>query len=173
MLNNLSHTNTSFDFLKESSDFLNIVLNNIPSCILFLDKSMMLQAYNDAFKTIFSNKQDEDILYHRCGNVIGCAYAVEEEKECGTTTMCQFCSLRESALISYTQHKNIFKQRLDREFYRSDLKKEMKHLQFSSRVFHFQDERYIVLIIDDITHLIKLKESVELQKKNIDDFLNH
>lgn len=172
MQNNLSHTNTSFDFLKESSEFLNLIIHNIPSCVIFLDKDMMLHAYNNALKTIFSNREDEHILYHKCGNVIGCAYAVEEEKECGTTTMCQFCSLRESALMSYTDNRNIFKQRLDREFYKKDFTKEMKHLQFSSRVFSFRGERYIVLIIDDITHLIKLKESAQSQQKNIDDYLN-
>ena len=37
MPNNFSHTNASFDFLKGSSDFLNIIIHNIPSCVIFLD----------------------------------------------------------------------------------------------------------------------------------------
>lgn len=153
MVDKFSIANTSFNFLKGSSDFLNIIINNISSCVLLLDNNMMLHAYNDALQTIFTRKENEHILYHKCGNVIGCAYAVEEQKECGTTTMCQYCSLRESALLSYTEGKNIYKERLDREFYKTNFQKVMKHLQFSSRVFYFKKERYIILIIEDITHL--------------------
>ncbi len=172
MSGKLTLTNTSFDFIKGSNEFLNIVLNDIPSCILLLDNEMMLYAYNDALKTIFSNKEDEHILYKKCGNVIGCAYAVEEEKECGTTTMCQFCSLRESALMSYTENVNIYKQRLDRDFYKTDSQKVMKHLQFSSRVFPYKDERYIILIINDITNLVNTRNMAKAQQDSIDDLLN-
>lgn len=132
-----------------------MILQEIPTCVLLLDSEMMLFAYNDVLKTIFSNKPDEFILYKKCGNVIGCAYAVEEEKECGTTSMCKFCSLRESALTSYTSSMNIYKQRLDREFYTTSLKKEMKYLEFSTRIFQHDHERYVVLFINDITAFVK------------------
>ncbi len=75
-----SSENISFDFLKESGEFMDLVLNNITSCVLLLDKKMQLQAFNNALKTIFSNKPNEDLLYVKCGNAIGCAYTVEEQK---------------------------------------------------------------------------------------------
>lgn len=159
------HTNKSFDIIKGSSGFLDIIMQEIPSCVLLLDSEMMLFAYNDALKTIFSNKPEEYILYKKCGNVIGCAYAVEEEKECGTTSMCKFCSLRESALTSYSSSMNIYKQRLDREFYTTGLNKEMKHLEFSSRVFQYDRERYVVLIINDITALEEARKNTKRQSE--------
>lgn len=151
----LSLNNESFSFLNNSSDFLNILLEEITSCVLLLNKDMKLYAYNDSLKTMFSDKPDEEIILKRCGNVIGCAYAVEELEECGNTSYCDYCVLREKALISYASGKPVSKQRLDREFYINDNEKVMKHLEFSTRLFKFQKEEYIVLIIDDITEFVK------------------
>ena len=52
MNSDISLTNTSFNYLSNSSEFLNIVLSNISSCVLLLNEHMELQAYNDALKTI-------------------------------------------------------------------------------------------------------------------------
>ncbi len=59
---------------------------------------MELQAFNDSLKTIFLNKKDEDVLYKKCGEAIGCAYQVEEATQCGKTSNCCKCDLRLSAL---------------------------------------------------------------------------
>jgi hypothetical protein len=151
---NLALTNVSFDYLSGSNEFLNRIVHNISSCVLLLNGEMMLKANNEPLKTIFSNKPHEDIMYHKCGNVIGCAYAVEEEKECGTTSQCNTCPLRISALKSYSNGISVYKEKLSREFYTTSLTKELKHLQFSTRLFSFERERYIILIIDDITPLV-------------------
>jgi len=155
MNNDVSMTNVSFNYLSHSDKFLNLIIHNISSCVLLLDKEMMLCAYNEPLKTIFSSKPHEEIMYHKCGNVIGCAFAVEEEAECGTTSQCKSCSLRESALKSYINGETIYNEKIYREFYTTDFKKELKHLQFSTRAFNFEDENYILLIINDITMLGK------------------
>ncbi|WP_321997841.1 hypothetical protein [Draconibacterium orientale] len=93
--------NHSFDMLAESGEFMNLVLHNITSCVLLLDKDMRLQAFNNALKTIFSNKTDEDLLYMLCGEAIGCAYQIEEAKDCGKTSKCCTCELRLAAFDSY------------------------------------------------------------------------
>jgi len=154
MKEKLSATNVSFDFLSNSSEFLRIVLNNISSCVLLLDHKMQLYAFNDALKTIFSNKENEDLLYQRCGEAIGCAYQVEEQTECGNTNHCQFCELRLAAMDSYTNDKEIFKDKISRPFFNNNFKKVVKHLQFSTRLFYFNRfDKYIIMIIDDITPL--------------------
>lgn len=174
MNNKISFTNVSFKYLQESPEFLNLILNNISSCILLLDKKLELQAFNDSMKTIFSSRKDEDLLYVRCGEAIGCAYHIDEMKNCGETSHCAYCKLRESALISYSEDKPVYKQKISREFYMHDGKKVMKHLQFSTRSFKFEKDKYIILIIDDVTELVetqqilKEKEQLieELEKKN-------
>lgn len=156
MKNHISNTGLSFQLLAESSDFLNIVLDNITSCILLLDNEMRLQAYNNALKTIFSGKRDEDLLYQYCGNAIGCAYQVEENSDCGSTSRCGSCDLRISAMESYTNDVVIFKDKITRPFFKKTGEKVDKDLQFSTRLFVYNNEKFIIVIIEDIT---KLKQS--------------
>lgn len=143
--------NHSFDMLAESGEFMNLVLDNITSCVLLLDKDMRLQAFNNALKTIFSNKTDEDLLYMLCGEAIGCAYQIEEAKDCGKTSKCCTCELRLAAFDSYLNNTAVYKQHIRRPFFNKHGEREMKDLQFSTRHFYFQKEKYIILIIDDIT----------------------
>jgi sigma-B regulation protein RsbU (phosphoserine phosphatase) len=144
-------TNESFNFLSHSSDFLNIMLKNINSCVLLLDKDVRLRAYNDPLKTIFSNRIHEDLLYVRCGEAIGCAYQIEEEKECGKTSKCCDCELRIAALTSYMNNTAVYKDHIVKQFFTNSHLKVDKHLQFSTRLFHFNDEKYIIMIIEDIS----------------------
>ena len=164
MKTDLTFTNESFSFLKNSSDFLNIVLNNIDCCILLLDQEVKLRAFNDSLKTIFSNRRDEDLMYVRCGEAIGCAYQIEEQKECGTTSKCSYCELRVAALTSYLNNEVIYKNHITKPFFNHDNVKVDKHLQFSTRLFIHKNEKYIMMIIDDIT-----KFAVSDQKHNKTD----
>ncbi|MBA4250863.1 MAG: hypothetical protein C0425_00865 [Chlorobiaceae bacterium] len=147
----LAMTNENFSFLKNSSKFLNLILNNINSCVLLLDKQVRLVAFNDVLKTIFSNKKDEDLLYVKCGEAIGCAFQIEESKDCGTTSKCCDCELRISALTSYVDDVVIYKDNIKKQFFDYQNKKIDKHLQFSTRLFKYHDEKYVILIIEDIT----------------------
>jgi sigma-B regulation protein RsbU (phosphoserine phosphatase) len=167
MSNPVAPSNVSFSFLKNSNDFLNTVMQEISSCILLLNKDMMLYAFNDPIKTIFSNREDEHFLFKKCGEAIGCAYTVEEARECGTTSYCQFCELREFAVETYLTQKPYYKKRLSREFYRTDTVKELKHLQFSTRYFQYEGENYVMVIIDDITELIRAQEALEKKQRNL------
>jgi len=149
----MAMTNISFDFLKGSSEFLSIILNNINSCVLLLDKEMKLIAFNDVLKTIFSNKKDENLLYKRCGEAIGCAYQIEEELECGKTSKCCSCELRISAITSYNENKVVYKQSISKPFFDYNNRKVNKELQFSTRLFEFDDEKYIIMMVEDISKL--------------------
>lgn len=158
----LTSTNVSFDWLRGSADFLNAVLHNITCCVLLLDKDMRLQAFNDPLLTIFSNKKGEDLLYRRCGEAIGCAYQIEEMKDCGKTNHCHKCELRTAALYSYLKDEPVYKEAIDKPFFTRDGKKELKHLRFSTRLFVFKREKYILLLVEDVTEMINLKREVGL-----------
>lgn len=147
----LTMQNNSFDFLRSSNDFLNILLNNINSCILLLNKDTRLTAFNDNLKTIFSNKKDEELIYQRCGEAIGCAYQVEEQKDCGKTSVCDDCELRNAALNSYNNNINIYKNQIVRPFYNTLNQKVIKHLQFSTHLLHYHKDKYVVMLIEDVS----------------------
>lgn len=161
METNITHTNERFSVLSESSDFLNLILNNISSCIMLLDKDLKLRAYNDPLLSIFSNKKNENLMYRKCGEVIGCAYQIEEQKLCGDTSMCRTCELRISALNSYISDKAIFNEKITKPFFNFEGVKVDKHLQFSTRLFPYQKEKYIIMILEDITELVSVKEKMD------------
>lgn len=150
----VSNTNHSFDLLRGSAEFMNIILNNISSCILLLDKNMRLKAFNDSLKTIFSNKEKEDLLYWKCGEAIGCAYQIEEGKECGKTSHCSKCELRLAALESYLSDVPVYKKHIQRPFFDYKNVKRNKELQFSTRLFIYNRNKFIIMIIEDITKLV-------------------
>lgn len=149
--------NLSFNFLKGDSDFLNTILNNISSCVLMLNKELELTAFNDSLRTIFSNKKDEDLMYVKCGEAIGCAYQIEEQKICGTTTKCNTCELKKASLYSYLTNEPVFKEHITKPFFDYENNKVDKHLQFSTRVFKHNTDKHIIMIIDDITDFINLR----------------
>lgn len=144
-------TNESFHFLEHSGNFLNLVLDNITSCVLLLDSDIRLRAFNNAMKTIFSNRKDEDLLYVKCGEAIGCAYQIEEQKDCGKTSKCCSCELRVAALTSYMENTAVYKDHIVKPFLTHENKKVNKHLQFSTRLFLYGKEKYILMIIEDIS----------------------
>lgn len=161
MYSDITNTNISFSFLKNSKTFLNMLLNNINSCVLLLDNKMELRAFNEPMKTIFSNKQDEDLIYRKCGEAIGCAYQIEEEKECGKTSKCSDCELRIAAMDSYLNNIVVYKEHLTKPFINHDNQKDDKHLQFSTRLFIHEREKYIIMMIEDISEIINLKGKVK------------
>lgn len=157
MTKNISLTNECFNFLHGNSDFLNLVLNNINSCILLLDKDLNLHAFNDALNNIFSNKKDENLQYRKCGEAIGCAYQIEEQKECGKTSHCNTCDLKIAVLTSYMNDEVIYKEHVIKPFLNYENEKEDKHLQFSTRMFVHNREKYVIMIVEDITKFYETK----------------
>ncbi|RKE02151.1 nitrogen regulation protein NR(II) [Marinifilum flexuosum] len=157
MNNDLTHTNERFSILSNSSDFLNIILNNISSCVMLLDNELKLRAFNDPLTTIFSNKKNQELLYRKCGEVLGCAYQIEEDSPCGSTSKCNTCEIRISALLSYVENRPVYNESLIKSFVDFEGNREDKHLQLSTRLFKYRDEIYIVAIIDDITELKTLQ----------------
>lgn len=172
MESELSSSGISFNLLAKKSGFINLIVENITSCVLLLNSKMELQAYNDALKTIFSNRADEDLLYQRCGEAIGCANTVEEMKQCGTTSKCKFCPLREAAMISYIDKQPIYKENIERDFFTREGKKVRKNLIFSTRPFEFENENYIIVIIEDITKYKNQQKLIQYQKDKIDDLIS-
>lgn len=160
MKSGIASTNESFEFLSNSSEFLNIILNNINSSVLLLNDKMELQAFNDSLKTIFSRNKNENLIYRRCGEAIGCAYQIEEGKNCGDTSRCCNCELRVAALQSYVNNEVIYHDRITKPFLTHDNIRVDKRLQFSTRLFIFRDEKYIVMLINDITHFVNSEAKI-------------
>lgn len=148
MITDLASTNVSFNFLRGSTDFLTLILDNINSCVLLLNNKMELIAFNNALTTLFPRNKLNNLNYIKCGEAIGCAYQIEERKECGNTTKCRTCEIRVSAITSYLENKFTSNKEIIRPFYNENNEKIYKKLRYSVRLFPFKGEKYIILLIE-------------------------
>lgn len=86
MYTNIVPSNVPFNFLKESDEFLPILLNNANSCILILNNRMELISHSNNLTNLFPRTKHINLNHLKCGEVIGCAHQIEEKTECGKST---------------------------------------------------------------------------------------
>jgi len=145
--------------LKESNLFLNDLYQNVTSAIFLADSEARIYNFNDAFRTLFY-KQEDQLLKELCGNAMGCVFAEEEGKDCGSTSNCKSCILRECILKSFTEKVPVYKERMTRQFYINDEVIE-KHFIFTTKYITYQGQEMILVIVDDITELEEQRRKIE------------
>jgi len=145
--------------LKESNHFLNDLYQNVTAAIFLADSEARIYNFNDAFRTLFY-KQEDQLLKELCGNAMGCVFAEEEGKDCGSTSNCKSCILRECILKSFTDKVPVYKERMTRRFYINDEVIE-KHFIFTTKYVTHQGQEMILVIVDDITELEEQRRKIE------------
>jgi diguanylate cyclase (GGDEF)-like protein len=157
----------SLNDLKESNDFLNVLVDNLVSAVFIVDKNIRVQSFNDSFKALF-HKPEEQILGELCGNALGCSYVINEGKDCGSTSNCGACMLRNSLVKAFSLKVPAFKERLTRKFY-IDEKEVLKYFMYTSKYVVFNGEEMVLVLVDDITEL--MTANLELKKMAVTDGL--
>jgi signal transduction histidine kinase len=159
----------SLDFrdLRESNDFLNVLINNITSAIFLVDRDVKIRNFNDPFQALFQKDEDK-ILGERCGNVIGCAFTVDQSKDCEETKNCNECELRRSILKSFLEKVPTYRGKIVRDFYIQG-EKISKYFQFSTKYIQWGHETMVLIIVDDITALETQKLILEQQNMELED----
>ncbi|OFX41574.1 MAG: hypothetical protein A2X08_06515 [Bacteroidetes bacterium GWA2_32_17] len=154
--------------LRDSKEFMKNIVDCIPSAIFLLDNNFEIQAFNKSLETVFSYVSNNEIIYKLVGDVIGCAHSVEEGKQCGGTSKCPGCILRNTTIGSFTSMEPIYKQKLTRDFYTNDSVKTRKHLEFSTRFIEHENKGMVIVILNDISEISEQKLKIEKQKEQID-----
>lgn len=157
----------NFGDLRESNDFLNAMIDNITSAIFIVDRDVKIRSFNNPFQALFQKVEDK-ILGERCGNVIGCAFAVDQSKDCGETKNCNECELRGSILRSFLEKIPTYREKIVRDFY-IEGRKISKHFQFSTKYIQWSHETMVLIIVDDITALETQKLILEQQNMELED----
>lgn len=160
---------TDLENLRESNDFLNLLLDNINSAVLISDENLQIYQFNDAFLNLFDKAQESETDQY-FGQVTGCVNAVKENKRCGETSRCGLCILRRSLIKTLTENAPIDRVRLDRIFY-IDGEPTQKYLEFSARPIDFQGRKMILVIIYDITDIERQKLEMEKKQSQLDQDL--
>ncbi|MBI5591989.1 MAG: SpoIIE family protein phosphatase [Deltaproteobacteria bacterium] len=153
------------DNLKESNEFLNLILENIDSAILIADENMRIHQFNKSFLSLFDRAADR-VLESSFGLVSGCVNAVKENKPCGGTSMCQFCVLRKTLLQTLVEDYPVDRKSLERVFYIKG-KPVLKYLEVTSRLIRFQGQKMILVIIYDVSQIEEQKRKLEKQQQQI------
>ncbi|WP_282039000.1 hypothetical protein [Saccharicrinis aurantiacus] len=149
-MNSLTSTNVTFNFLKDSSEFLNLVLDNITTVVMLLNSKMELVAFNETIKTVFPYSKHKDLKYVDCGKALGCLSNIDRHKGCGNNASCGNCELRLSAINSYLENKPTHRKRIAKEVYSDDRTTKQIELVYSTRTFVFRGEKYLLLLIDPV-----------------------
>lgn len=148
--------------IKESNEFLNLLFESLNSVILIADKQLKIKKANNTFEVLFK-KRNESVIGKLCGDALGCHYPIEENKICGETSYCNYCDLRASIKETYKKKNNLSHKLLTRDFY-INTNKVKKHLQYSTRHIVFDEEEFVVIILNDITEL--KEQEILLKEKN-------
>lgn len=166
-----NYTDMAFDIhkLKGSSEFLNLLVDNISSAIFIVDKDIAIQSFNNSFAHLFGDNERQ-IFGELCGNVLGCVYVVEAGSNCGDTTNCQACMLRGSLLRAFLQHVPTTRQKLAREFYLQG-RKVMKYFVFTTKYIEYEGRDMVLVIVDDMTEIEEQKLRLEQLNEQKNRFL--
>jgi hypothetical protein len=74
----------------DSAVFTDFLFNNLTSAIFLTDSSLRVRKVNDTYRTLFA-KEEIEVLDQICGNSLGCQFAVEQSRPCGSTSECANC----------------------------------------------------------------------------------
>jgi diguanylate cyclase (GGDEF)-like protein len=154
----------SLDSIINSPSFSDFLFNNLDVAIFLVDRDFNVTMVNNPFTTMFSVKEST-ACSRLCGNVLGCEYAVIQNKPCGQTTECGRCKLRESLLRGFVGPEEVSTTFVSRSFYINDVPVK-KHFKITSRKAVFGQKPMVVVAMHDIT-------DVEEQKQKIQELSNH
>jgi len=153
--------------LKESNEFLNALLDNLIPAVFIVDKDIRIHSFNNSFKALF-HKPEDRILGELFGNALGCAFVMDEAKDCGCTSNCDNCLLRNTLIQVFNLKIPAYKKRLTRKFYIND-QEIVKYFIYTAKYVYFNNEEMVLIIVDDITEL--METNLQLKKMTITDGL--
>lgn len=151
--------------LKESNEFLNLVLENINSAILIADENMRIHQFNNSFLSLFDSAADR-VVESSFGQIAGCVNAVKENKSCGDTSGCRFCILRKALLQTLVEDCPVDRKPMERIFYIKG-RPVLKNLEVTSRLIEFHGQKMILVIIYDVSLIEEQKRKLEKQQQQI------
>ncbi len=87
-----------------------------------------------------------------CGNAIGCIFQVEENRECGETSKCLDCRLRNDIVRSFAEKVPVYKDTLERRFV---IQGEVvqKYFVFTTKYLTWNGEEFVLIVFDDVTEI--------------------
>ncbi len=135
-------------------DFGRSTLDAIPSPVFVVDDDVRIIHSNQAASRMLA-KESEWVIRRRGGEVLHCIYSTENPEGCGRSDFCKDCVIRNAVNESVKGHK-VFRQKTKMEL-ASKEKVLQIHLLVTTAPFEYQNKLHVLLILEDITELIELR----------------
>ncbi len=155
--------------LRESNEFLALLLDHVDAAVLILDEDLKIHQFNRSFLDLFDRAADQ-FMQASFGQISGCVNSVRENKPCGSTSKCQHCLLNNSLIETMTSRAPVKHQRMDRTFY-IDGRAVHKNLEFTAQPIQFSGRRMILVIIYDVTAREQQRKELENKQAIIEQDL--
>lgn len=156
--------------LRESNEFLNLVLDNMGAAVLIADENLQIHQFNRSFLDLFDTALEIPTAPRTFGEVSGCVNAVRENKHCGATSQCANCVLRHSLVQTLIDGVPVDRRPLQRTFYVRGRPVE-KYLRFTTRPIGHQGRTMTLVIIDDVSDIERQKRELERRQRLIEQDL--
>lgn len=145
--------------LIQNDYYLRIVLDTLPTAVFVVDHEFKIFDLNPAATELFGINSDA-ILHRLCGEVMHCMHAMEPQNCCGATEYCPDCVIRnsvETALRGKVTHRQNYKMKVKKNGEISDV-----HMLVSTSSFKYEDGDFVLLSLEDITEVTKLKQIIPI-----------
>ncbi|MBT7619019.1 MAG: hypothetical protein HN590_17210 [Calditrichaeota bacterium] len=145
--------------LFQDHQFVGGLLDIIPAMLLVVDDDVNIK---DSNKTVadFLNVGKESTLHSRAGEILRCIHHTDVPEGCGRGPECNDCIIRNSVNEAVTGKKVTRKQTSFKYLQDQDLK--MMHLMVTTAPFTFGGESFILLILEDISEVMKLRKLIPI-----------
>lgn len=133
------------------------ILEAIPCSVLVVEDDMRVVYVNGAASRM-AGKSLEIAYGNRAGEVLECRYSTD--LGCGRSEHCRECVVRNSALQSFAG-KSVVRQKVRMEIVRENEIVPI-HLLVTTSHFEYIDQDLAVVILEDITELMEIRELVPI-----------
>ena len=119
-------------------------------------------------RILYSNLNGRDLIpwsaklkiKNRCGDLLRCAHAMDEENDCGKTKYCEVCPIRCAVQLSYDE-KRLIRTKSQMQVWRDGLKQDL-YLLITTAPFEYDGQTLILLALEDISDLIEREKAGEM-----------
>ena len=141
--------------LLKDADLLQKVFDSIPSILLIVDSDVRIYHLNLPASNGLG-LDITDIYLKRCGEILRCIHAFEVPEGCGHTEHCKDCIVRNS-VNNAIKGNRVYREKTKIEVIKNN-NIEHIYLMVTASPFEYKENRYVLLVLEDISEIIELKK---------------
>jgi hypothetical protein len=140
-------------------DLLARAFDAMPSAVFVVDEEVRIHEYNKAATALLTAEKQE-VLRMRGGEALHCLHHHDAENGCGHAAVCADCVVRNSVKKAF-QGCTVVRSRQKMELTRDDKVIEI-YVMVTASPFVYQDTRFAILVLEDISELVELKRIIPI-----------